>query len=313
MAKFIVPHNSFGTRLDQWLTTSVPGLSRARWQSLIRQGRVRVDGLLRRPAFDLRGGETVEYEIPEAEPLELRPEDVPLDILMEDTHLIAINKPPGMVVHPAPGHAEGTLVHALLHHCKDLAGIGGVLRPGIVHRLDKDTSGVLVAAKNEAALLALQGMFKRREIRKEYLALVRGVPSPPSGTIDTLIGRSPQYRKKMDVLPDRGKRAISHYEVVRSFGGAALVRVRIETGRTHQIRVHLSHIGHAVVGDPLYGGRRHGLVLRADRQMLHAAQLGCLHPVTRRPLLLDAPMPADMRALMDALDQQSPADRCKGT
>lgn len=301
MAKFIVPHDAAGLRLDQWLTRSVPGLSRSRWQALIREGHVRVDGDLRRPAHEVRGGETVEYLIPPAEPLDLEAEDIPLDIVYEDEHLIAVNKAPGMVVHPAPGHAAGTLVHALLHHCQRLRGIGGTLRPGIVHRLDKDTSGVLIAAKDEPALHGLQVQFKHRRVEKEYLAIVRGVPAPASGTIHTLIGRSEHYRKKMDVCVGRGKPAITHYEVIEAFDDASWLRVRIDTGRTHQIRVHLAHLGHPVLGDPLYGGRRKGMSPRAHRQMLHAARLALTHPLTGEPLILEASLPADMRSLLAEL------------
>jgi 23S rRNA pseudouridine1911/1915/1917 synthase len=301
MAEVNVPLDAAGARLDAWLTGAVPGLSRSRWQALIRDERVAVDGRPCRPSTMLHGGECIQYRIPPPEPVALEPEAIALDVLYEDSALIAVNKPPGLVVHPAPGHTRGTLVHALLHHCGDLAGVGGQLRPGIVHRLDKDTSGVLVAAKTEPAMLSLAGQFKDRRVRKEYLALVAGVPVPAAGTIDTLIARSERHRKKMDVHPTRGKRALTHYRVEHAYPGAALVRLHIETGRTHQIRVHMAHIGHPVLGDALYGGRRREGMPRPLRQMLHAEVLAFLHPLTGEPLSITAPWPDDLRLLIRQL------------
>jgi 23S rRNA pseudouridine1911/1915/1917 synthase len=287
-------------RLDQWLASRHAEHSRARWQTLIRAGCVTVNGVARKPNSALRPGDEIAYAIPEPEPAELVAEDIPLEILYEDADLIAINKPPGRVVHPAPGHASGTLVNALLNHCKDLGGIGGERRPGIVHRLDRDTSGVLVVAKNEPALTHLAAQFKNRRVVKLYLALVRGIPRPAAGTIRTLIGRSERNRKKMSAHVRRGREAISHYETVEVFPGAALLRVRIETGRTHQIRVHLAHIGHPVIGDTVYG-RAARNEPRPPRQMLHAARLSLAHPRTGRNLCFEAPMPADMAAVAAAL------------
>ena len=296
-----VPPEAAGTRLDTWLAGAEPAHSRAAWQRLIRGGAVILDGHAPKPRHVLTGGETVAYTLPAPEPATPRPEPIPLAILYEDGDLIAVDKPPGLVVHPAPGHASGTLVNALLHHCTDLAGVGGERRPGIVHRLDRDTSGVLVAAKHDAALLALQRQFKERRVEKEYLAVVRGHPRPAAGRIDTLIGRSDHDRKRMSASPSRGRRAVTHYETCEVLPGAALLRVRIETGRTHQIRVHLAHIGHPVIGDRQYGGRR----VAADgpdaaRQLLHAHRLALTHPIRGETLELVAPMPEDMQSFLDA-------------
>ena len=289
-------------RLDAWLAARHPEHSRARWQQLIREGHVRVNGAVRKPNHTVHDADQVTFTIPDAVPTELKAEDILLDVLFEDDDLIALNKPPGLVVHPAPGHETGTLVHALLHHCPNLPGIGGEQRPGIVHRLDRDTSGVLVVAKTEAALAHLAAQFKQRDTRKEYLALAWGVPQPRSGTVRTLIGRSERDRKKMSVQEKHGRPVVSHYEVLEAFAACALLRVRIETGRTHQIRVHLAHIGHSVVGDEVYG-RAHGrrLPVPPVRQLLHAARLELHHPRTGAPLVFAAPLPADFTAVLDAL------------
>ena len=289
-------------RLDAWLAARHPEHSRARWQQLIREGHVQVNGAVRKPNHTVHDADRVTFTIPDAVPTELKAEDIPLDVLYEDDDLIALNKPPGLVVHPAPGHETGTLVHALLHHCPNLPGIGGEQRPGIVHRLDRDTSGVLVVAKTEAALAHLAAQFKQRDTRKEYLALAWGVPQPRSGTVRTLIGRSERDRKKMSVQVKHGRPAVSHFEVIEAFAHCALLRVRIETGRTHQIRVHLAHLGHSVVGDEVYGharGRR--LPVPPARQLLHAARLELHHPRTGAPLVFAAPLPADFEQVLAAL------------
>jgi len=298
MAKYSVASSSTGLRLDHWLARTIPGPSRSRWQALIRAGDVRVDGETTKPSYELRGNELIEYEIPPAEPVDIIAEDIPLDVIFEDGDIIAVNKPPGLVVHPAPGHATGTLVHALLHHCQDLQGVGGGLRPGIVHRIDKDTSGVLVAAKHDAALQSLQDQFKNRTVRKEYKAIVHGVPNPATGTIDTMVGRHPVNRKKMSSRPIGGKQAISHYKVEKILRGASVVQVRIETGRTHQIRLQMSHIGNPIVGDKLYGGGKGTLGARARRQMLHASSIDLLHPTSDEVVSLSAPLPEDMKSLI---------------
>jgi 23S rRNA pseudouridine1911/1915/1917 synthase len=288
-------------RLDVWLAEQMPETSRARWQALIRDGRVAVNEMPCKANQKLRSGDRVAWTVPE--PVDARPqaEEIPLDILYEDHSLIVINKPPGLVVHPAAGNETGTLVNALLHHCTDLAGIGGEKRPGIVHRLDKDTSGVMVIAKNETAMNALSRQFKDRETEKEYVTVVRGVPFPPRGRIETTIGRHPVLRKKMAVNVRRGRNAISLYETVETFADAALMRVKIETGRTHQIRVHMAHIKHPVLGDAVYG--RNGRI-KAPRQMLHAAELSIIHPAESRRMRFKAPLPDDMETLLRQLRKE---------
>ena len=289
-----------GKRLDAWLAQEQPEHSRARWQALIDEGHVTVDGQSVKRNHKLRAGECVAWTIPEPVSSEVLPEDIPLNILYEDAHMIVINKSAGMVVHPAVGHRSGTLVNALLHHCSDLAGIGGEKRPGIVHRLDKDTSGVMVVAKTEEALAELARQFKERETEKEYLAIVRGVPFGKRGTVAEPIGRHPIHRKKMAINERRGRHAVSHYEVIESFDRAALIQVRIETGRTHQIRVHMAHLRHPVVGDKLYS-RAHAGHLQADRQMLHATKLSIAHPDSGERMRFTAPLPADMESVLAGL------------
>ncbi len=246
----------------------------------------------------LNPGDEVEVTIPPPVPAEPAPEDIPLSILYEDDDIIAIDKPAGLVVHPAPGHHSGTLVNALLSHCPDLKGIGGVARPGIVHRLDADTSGVMVVAKSERAMQTLVKEFSSHEaIKKTYLAIVHGRPVPASGRIENLIGRSPYDRKKMAVVERNGKRAATNYRVVSSNGSLSLVECVIETGRTHQIRVHMASIGHPVAGDAVYGFERLDRMLepRPKRQLLHAWRLELKHPVLRTPLSLESPPPPDFK------------------
>ncbi len=289
-----------GKRLDAWLANEQPEHSRARWQALIDEDHVTVNGEPVKRNFKLREGDEVKWTIPEPVSTEVLPEDIPLDILYEDAHMIVIHKPAGLVVHPAAGNEKGTLVNALLHHCTDLAGIGGEIRPGIVHRLDKDTSGVMVIAKTEAALNALAHQFKYRETEKEYLAIVRGVPTPRHKRIATTIGRHPVHRKKMAVDVRNGRHAVSYYEVVEAFDRSALIRVRIETGRTHQIRVHMAYLKHPVIGDKLYGRTRVDGI-HAERQMLHAAKLSIAHPDTGERMYFSAPLPKDMETLLEIL------------
>ena len=285
-----------GKRLDAVLAKLEPSLSRAQAQRLIDAGEIRVGGAPAKPAHKLRAGERIEGSVPAPTPTEVVAEAIPLAILYEDADLVVIDKPAGMVVHPAPGHAGGTLVNALLHHCRDLSGVGGELRPGIVHRLDKDTSGVLVVAKHDRAHRALAAQWKGHAIEREYLALVRGAPRAASGTVDAPIGRHPVDRKRMSTTTRRGRSAVTHWRVERKLSGATLLRVRLETGRTHQIRVHLASIGLPVLGDPVYG-KAPG----AGRQMLHAAVLGFLHPTSGAPLRFEAPPPADFAALVERL------------
>jgi len=287
-------------RLDMWLAGVVPEHSRSRWQSLIKDGRVTVNGAPCKANQKIHTGDRAEWSLPEPTPAAPQAENIALDVLYEDRHMIVINKPAGLVVHPAVGNETGTLVNALLHHCTDLTGIGGEIRPGIVHRLDKDTSGVMVVAKNELTMAELSRQFKERETEKEYLTIVWGVPYGKRGTVETTIGRHPIHRKKMAANVRNGRDAVSHFEVIEPLGGASLVRVKIETGRTHQIRVHMAHIKHPVIGDTVYGRGRASAV-KADRQMLHAAQLSLNHPKTGKRLTFEAPLPADMEALLKQL------------
>lgn len=291
-----------GKRIDVFLSERTPGLSRRRWQVLIKNGFVLVNGAAVKPHHPLRTGDRVTYRVPPPEAVALQAQDLPLALLHEDNDIIVVNKPPGLVVHPSAGHASGTLVNALLYHCRDLQGVGGALRPGIVHRLDKDTSGALVVAKNEAAMQSLAKQFKGRQVRKIYLALVCGHPEPPSRRLETLLGRSRHDRKKMSATPPSGRRAVTQYETVEKLAEAALLRVQIETGRTHQIRVHLAHAGYPVLGDTQYGGARsRKFALHVPRQMLHAHQLTLTHPRTGQELEFVAPMPTDMQDVLRAL------------
>lgn len=303
-----------GIRLDIWLNRHLPGLSRSRIQNLIRAGHVMVDGHRTRAHCRVQENLEAVVNVPEPVPTSLVAEDIPLAVLHEDPYIIVLNKPAGLVVHPASGHWSGTLANALLSHCSDLAGIGGEMRPGIVHRLDRDTTGVMVVAKNDKAMDVLAKQFRKGMIHKEYLALVHGVPEPPEGRIETLIGRSRVDRKKMSTRPATGKNAITNYAVVQSSGLCSLVRLRIETGRTHQIRVHMAYLGHPVVGDQKYGKKKRPVLAKSDennelvellfsipRQMLHAECLAFQHPVDNAPVEFRAPLPSDMAELMSRL------------
>lgn len=276
-------------------------------QGLIKSGHVAADGLALNCHTTVKRGLTVRVRVPPPEPIGLEPEDIPLDILFEDADIVAVNKPAGLVVHPAPGHPRGTLVHALLHHCRDLAGVGDVLRPGIVHRLDRDTSGIILVAKNDPAMDGLARQFQERTLTKRYVVLVHGVPRDAEGRIETLIGRSRHDRKKMSVHPPSGRQAITFYSVRERYGDAVLLDVRIATGRTHQIRVHMAHLRCPVIGDPVYGDARRdaALPVASARQMLHAAHITFTHPRKGKTLALDAPWPDDLVAVRDALRQES--------
>ena len=293
-----------GHRLDAWLSQQHPAHSRARWQELIKSGHVTIAGQPRKPNYSIQPGDLVDVVIPPAREVDLIAQEIALDILFEDEDLIVINKPPGLVVHPAPGHDSGTLVNALLHHCHDLAGIGGDKRPGIVHRLDRDTSGVLVVAKNDTSMNSLAAQFKERTTRKEYVAVVWGKPSPAAGTIKTTIGRDPVHRQKMSTRSTAGRDAVSHYRLEKWLGPVSLVSIAIETGRTHQIRVHMAHINNPVVGDPVYGRKRpEPLPVPVTRQLLHAHRLTLKHPRKANSMTFEAPVPEDMTRLLDAFQK----------
>ena len=296
-----------GPRLDKALAEA-SGLSRERVKALMAEGRVTVGGKVATQASAKSSGGEFAIDLPPPALAAAVPEEIPLVVVYEDEHLVVVDKPAGMVVHPAAGNPDGTLVNALLHHCRgELSGIGGVARPGIVHRLDKDTSGLLVVAKSDAAHEGLARQFADHSLERAYLAVCNGRPSPPQGTISERIGRSDANRKKMAVLAkdsSRGKHAVTHYKVLRELDGCSLVECRLETGRTHQVRVHLSTIGHALLGDSLYG-RAHSRVrdvlqrLGFRRQALHAAVLGFVHPVTGDRLRFTSDLPPDMKELID--------------
>jgi 23S rRNA pseudouridine1911/1915/1917 synthase len=337
-----VPSEAAGQRLDQFLAAQLDGVSRSRVQLLMDQGDVLVNGEREKASLKLRGGEQIVLTgEPHPAPLKATAEDIPLDVIFEDSDLAVVNKPAGMMVHAGSGQNEdarsrGTLVNALLYRFKALSSTGGDLRPGIVHRLDKDTSGLIVVAKNDRTHLALGEMFAGRNIKKTYIALVQGAVERMKGTINAAVGRDPLRRTRMTVRPlENARSAVSHYEVVRRlenrFGKFTLVRVRIETGRTHQIRVHMASIGHPVVGDTLYGGsgqltdqvasqaatskaaRRKAVpeLLRLGRNFLHSACLEFIHPVTGKPLKLEAPLPADLEAFLSRLEAASDASKSK--
>lgn len=285
-----------GFRIDKVLARhqQIGSLSRTQIKKYHADGLVLVNERIVPLKYKVAAGDRILITIPKAVELEVVPEDIPLDILFEDEHIIIVNKPAGMVVHPSPGHSKATLVHSLLYHCHDLSGIGGVMRPGIVHRLDKDTSGVMVVAKNDAAHHNLVKQFKDRLVKKTYLALLAGYPDYISGSITTMIGRHPIHRKKMAVLERKGRVAISHWQVIECFERNCYVRITIDTGRTHQIRVHMAHIGCPVLGDSLYGGKK-AKCDTVSRQCLHASKLTINHPVSGKSMRFKAPLPVDMQ------------------
>jgi 23S rRNA pseudouridine1911/1915/1917 synthase len=306
-----------GARLDRWLAVRLPELSRTRIKALIEEGRVGLNGMtISDPSLRVKPGQSFVLEVPPDAPAEPEAQDIPLTVIYEDEDLIVIDKPPGMVVHPAPGNPDDTLVNALLAHCGDsLAGIGGVKRPGIVHRIDKDTSGLLVAAKTDAAHRGLSAQFAEHTLERAYWALVWGLPNPAKGEIEGNIGRNPNDRKKMAVVKGGGKTALTRYRVIKSLAGGAvsLVECRLATGRTHQIRVHMTSLGHPLIGDQVYGRVRGGRkvvlppevrdrVMTFPRQALHAYLLGFSHPTKGYTLRFESGMPLDINALIADLE-----------
>lgn len=302
LTTYTVPEGARRERADKVLAAAFPEHSRAAIQRAIEAGLVKVDGRVVAQSDEVRAGQSITFSLPATKPAELRAVDIPLDVVFEDKHLIVVNKAPGMVVHPGVGTGEDTLVHALLAHCAgELSGIGGVERPGIVHRIDKETTGLLVVAKNDAAHRALSDQFAERTLRKEYVALISGVPAALSGTIDRGIARHPVHRHRM-TTGEGGKPARTDWVLLEKFGErAAFIRCRIHTGRTHQIRVHLKSIGHPLLGDKVYGWRESPSMPTPPRVMLHAEHLVLAHPVTGKPLELRAALPRDFEDLMSQL------------
>ena len=310
----IVPDDLTGTRLDRALATLFPDHSRSGLARLIDEGRVRVDSIpAKKPSIRVEAGQTIAIEFPPPAATEIVSQDIPLTVLFEDDSIVVIDKPAGLVVHPAAGHADSTLVNALLFHVRDLSGIGGEIRPGIVHRLDKETSGVMIIAKNDEAHRKLSAEWGSDRVRKEYLALVYGTPSSANGTIDAPIGRDPRDRKRMAVVR-AGRAAVTGYEVLERHRYVSLLRCVLRTGRTHQIRVHLKHLGHPIVGDPVYSGpqwrgipdKKLQKTLQAmQRQALHASRITFPHPKSGEMMSIEAPLPEDFKQLLGALVSQS--------
>jgi 23S rRNA pseudouridine1911/1915/1917 synthase len=304
---FVIEQSLPNERLDTFLRRRYPAASRSAFQRLIEEGHVTVNGLRTKPTHSPRAGERVEVSWPDPRPSEVEPESIPLDILFEDEVLLVLNKPPGMVVHPAVGHGKHTLVNALLHHCQgQLSGVGGVARPGIVHRLDKDTSGCLVVAKTDEAHVALSNQFAGRSVHKIYHAILCGELRMERGEIRAAIARHPSHRKRMAVDEDRGRSARTSFQVLQRLDSATLVEVILHTGRTHQVRVHFQSLGHPLVGDLTYGQRQNRRLAeltdyQAPRQMLHAHELGFIHPRTAQRLTFQAPRPQDFREAIEAL------------
>jgi len=313
---YIVSEDESGLRIDHFLTIKEESLSRAFIQKLIKEVSITVNDKPSKPSYKLKNQDRIEVTVPEPEPDHAQPEDIPLNVLYDDDALIVINKPAGMVTHPAAGNYSGTLVNAILAHCTDLSGIGGVQRPGIVHRLDKDTSGILVVAKTDLAHQSLSFQFKERQVKKIYLALICGVPAQDDGTINAPIGRSTRNHKKMAVTNIRSREATTHFKIIERYGGFSFVEIMPETGRTHQIRVHFTHIGYPVVGDQVYGGgykraineanspKLKHMIANLNRQALHAHILGFLHPATEEYMEFIAPVPEDIQVVLDALNEK---------
>jgi 23S rRNA pseudouridine1911/1915/1917 synthase len=289
-----------GERIDKFITDAIEqDTSRTQIQQWIKDGHILVNGKPAKSNYKLSANDRIDITIPEPVDLDLSAEDIPLEVVYEDSDVIVVNKPRGLVVHPAPGHYSGTLVNALLHHCRDLSGINGVLRPGIVHRIDKDTSGLIMAAKNDKAHVSLANQLKAHTVNRKYIALVHGNIQHENGTIDAPIGRDAHDRKMYTVTEKNSKHAVTHFLVLERFGDCTLVELKLETGRTHQIRVHMKFIGHPLVGDPMYGKSKGAMTM--EGQALHAAVLGFVHPRTGESLQFTASLPEDMQQLLQTL------------
>ena len=289
-------------RLDLYLSNELDEISRTYIQKLIKENLVKVNGVHKKSSYLVKEGDTIKVELPEPKKLELIPENIPLDIVYEDKDLAVINKPQGMVVHPAPGNYSSTLVNALLYHMDSLSSINGIIRPGIVHRLDKDTSGLLLIAKNDFTHRQLSNQLKERYIHREYIAIVHGILHNDSGRIDAPIGRDPRNRKKMTVISKNSKEAITNYWVLDRFSKYTFAKVRLETGRTHQIRVHFSYINHPIVGDPLYSSGKNEFNL--DKQLLHARKIGFVHPRTKEHMEFECDIPEPFKGIVDKLSKR---------
>ena len=289
-------------RLDLYLSNELDEISRTYIQKLIKENLVKVNGVHKKSSYLVKEGDTIKVELPEPKKLEIIPENIPLDIVYEDKDLAVINKPQGMVVHPAPGNYSSTLVNALLYHMDSLSSINGIIRPGIVHRLDKDTSGLLLIAKNDFTHRQLSNQLKERYIHREYIAIVHGILHNDSGRIDAPIGRDPRNRKKMTVISKNSKEAITNYWVLDRFSKYTFAKVRLETGRTHQIRVHFSYINHPIVGDPLYSSGKNEFNL--DKQLLHARKIGFVHPRTKEHMEFECDIPEPFKGIVDKLSKR---------
>ncbi|KOS69555.1 pseudouridine synthase [Lysinibacillus contaminans] len=294
---YIMEEQQQGERIDKAVSSVQTEWSRTQIGNWTTEGIVKVNGEIVKAKYKVKAGDVVEITVPEAEPLDVIAENLDLDIVYEDADVLVVNKPKGMVVHPAPGHLTGTLVNGLMYHCKDLSGINGILRPGIVHRIDKDTSGLLMVAKNDVAHVSLVDQLVKKTVTRKYTALVHGHIAHDKGTIEAPIGRDQKDRQKQAVV-DNGKHAVTHFQVIERFGDYTLVECRLETGRTHQIRVHMKYIGFPLVGDPKYGPKK---TIDFGGQVLHAGVLGFVHPVSGEYLEFEAPLPADFVQLVDEL------------
>ena len=303
--EFIVEQETAGQRIDRFLSGEDTGLSRSALQALVAEGHVQCNGKTVAKSLKLKAGDTVLLEIPDAKPIEAVPQDIPLEIVYEDSHLLVVNKPKGMVVHPAPGNQDGTLVNALLWHCKgSLSGIGGEIRPGIVHRIDKDTSGLLVVAKDDATHIGLSQQMAVHSVERAYQTVVYGGFAQDEGFVEANLGRSKTDRKKMAVVSDGGRRAVTHYRTLEELPGFTYAEMQLKTGRTHQIRVHMAHIGHPILGDPVYSHptqfeKRHPDLLRG--QCLHAGRITFIHPRTKQPVTLSCPLPENFERALELL------------